>query len=263
MRCSSSRATAMASTTSVPGRTARWRSARLAMPVRRGSTTTERGAVAAGVLHERREVRVRDRRVGPPDHHQLGVHDVERIGAGHAAEHHRPRHAGGGRADGVVDLAGPERVPEERAEHAARRSRRPTSCRGRGRRWPGRRRGPRRCGPATRSSASSHDAGRNSPAPFGPVRISGVITRSGLYTRRWWPFTFLQMKPWVNGLIVGSSTSAGAASTFTRRPSSTTTSSVQPSGQSSGQAVRSVVTGLVSGSGLPGHVRAAGSIRAG
>src|SRR5438034_1016050 len=64
-RRSSSAATAQANTTSVPGRSAMWRSARRAITVRRGSTTTslalalgahapERRAEAAGAVDERR-----------------------------------------------------------------------------------------------------------------------------------------------------------------------------------------------------------------
>ena len=42
----------------------------------------------------------------------------------------------------------------------------------------------RACRPAaTRSSASSHEARRNSPAPLGPVRMSGCSSRSSAYTR--------------------------------------------------------------------------------
>jgi len=36
---------------------------------------------------------------------------------------------------------------------------------------------------ATMPMASSHEAWRNSPEPFGPERTSGVMIRSGAYTR--------------------------------------------------------------------------------
>ena len=81
-----------------------------------------------------------------------------------------------------------------------------------------------------RSSASSHDASRNSPAPLSPVRMSGVSTRSGAYTRWAWRFTLAQIQPSVSGF-------SGAASMWTMRPSVTVTASEQASGQSSVQAV--------------------------
>jgi hypothetical protein len=80
------------------------------------------------------------------------------------------------------------------------------------------------------ASASSHEAARNSPAPFAPVRTSGVSTRSGAYTRCACLRTFEQIHPSVSGL-------SGPASTFTMRPSVTVTASEQASGQSSVQAV--------------------------
>ena len=65
--------------------------------------------------------------------------------------------------------------------------------------------------PATSSIASSHEASRNSPAPFAPVRISGVMTRSGAYTRRACCFTLAQIQPSVRAL-------PGAASMSVMRP---------------------------------------------
>ena len=88
--------------------------------------------------------------------------------------------------------------------------------------------------PATRSSASSHVAVRNSPAPFGPVRTSGVSTRCGLYTRSACRFTLAQIHPSVSGL-------PGAASmSVIRGPSAvivTVTANEQVSGQSRVHAV--------------------------
>ena len=79
---------------------------------------------------------------------------------------------------------------------------------------------------ATRSRASSHEQGRNSPDPFGPVRTSGVSTRSGAYTRSACRFTLAQIQPWVCGL-------SGAASMCVMRPSVMVTASEHASGQSS------------------------------
>ena len=85
------RAIASASTTSVPGSGATWRSARAAMAVRRGSTTVRRAPAGASLLHERREVGVRHGRVGAPHHDMGGMDDVERVGRQHASEDLVPR----------------------------------------------------------------------------------------------------------------------------------------------------------------------------
>ena len=85
--------------------------------------------------------------------------------------------------------------------------------------------------------ASSQLTGRNDPLPFGPTRTIGVRTRSGPYTRSAWCLTFLQMNPCVNAFAA---MPTGAASTRSRRPSSTSTWRLQESGQSRGQAVSSV-----------------------
>ena len=45
------------------------------------------------------------------------------------------------------------------------------------------------------SSASSQVIGLNWPAPLGPVRFSGVVMRSGEFTRSASRFTFPQAKP--------------------------------------------------------------------
>jgi hypothetical protein len=47
--------------------------------------------------------------------------------------------------------------------------------------------------------ASSQEIRANSPLPFGPVRRSGVRTRSGEWTRSAYSWTFPQMTPAVNG----------------------------------------------------------------
>ncbi|CAB4696292.1 unannotated protein [freshwater metagenome] len=80
---------------------------------------------------------------------------------------------------------------------------------------------------------SAQVAAVNWPEPRGPLRMSGVSTRSGAYTRLAWCFTFWQMNPWVNGFA----DSLVSASIATMRPSSTVTASEHVSGQSSGQAV--------------------------
>ncbi len=168
-----------------------------------------------------------------PTPRQLAVHHVERIGRQHRAERRLRRGAVRGGTDRVRHAArtsSSEQAPRETAP-TQRPGRRVVEVRhDRPDRAPPRR-SPRRSA-ATRSSASSHDATRNSPAPFGPTRTSGVSTRSGAYTRRACCLTLAQMKPWVIGF-------AGPASIATIRPSSTETSSEQVSGQSSGHAVES------------------------
>src|SRR6187200_2224507 len=98
---------------------------------------------------------------------------------------------------------------------------------------------------AIRSSASSQSTRVNVPWPLAPLRTAGYNTRSSPYTRSPNRRTFAQMKLRVTGL-------SSPPSIFLMRPCSTVTSSVQESGQSSGQAVRTVELPQVSG----GAVRA-------
>jgi hypothetical protein len=88
--------------------------------------------------------------------------------------------------------------------------------------------------PAISCRASSQVASRNSPAPFGPVRINGVRTRSGAYTRCACRLTLAQIQSSVNGFT-------GDASILVMRGPSTAvvtvTANEQASGQSSVQAV--------------------------
>ena len=76
--------------------------------------------------------------------------------------------------------------------------------------------------------ASSQVIRANSPRPFGPVRRSGVSTRSGEWTRSAYSRTLPQITPCVKGC-------AGLPVTEVRRPSSTVTMRLQQDGQSWGQ----------------------------
>jgi hypothetical protein len=81
--------------------------------------------------------------------------------------------------------------------------------------------------PAISAMASSHDIGVNSPAPLGPTRRSGVVTRSGECTRSAYSRTLPQITPCVKGC-------AGSPVTAVMRPSLTVTSRLQQEGQSCG-----------------------------
>ena len=92
---------------------------------------------------------------------------------------------------------------------------------------------------AISSRASSQPMGSNSPAPFGPTRRSGVVSRPSPWMRRVMRRTLRQIQPSVSGLAASPS---GTASMPVMRSSSTVTDSEHPSGQSRGQAVVIVVT---------------------
>ena len=136
-------------------------------------------AGAPGLVDERREVDVRDRRVRAP-HDDRAARARRRAGRPRACRRTSrptpcrasPRRSCGRRTDA------PNRLKNRSTTQALHRGRRRVVDVGHHRLGAEARLGVAQRS-ATRSSASSHDAARNSPAPFGPVRTNGVSTRSG------------------------------------------------------------------------------------
>ncbi len=76
----------------------------------------ESGARSPRLLHERREVDVRDRGVRAPHDDEPAVHDVVRVGREHRPERRLPRRARGRCADRVEDPRGAELVEQAPGE---------------------------------------------------------------------------------------------------------------------------------------------------
>ena len=192
-------ASARASTTSVPGRTGRCRSARFAIGVRRGSITTNRAPprTASWMSGARCEFDT----VGLAPHTTMSFAAAMWAGSADAIPGNTLSHAA---PTVAAQMVGSTTVEPRAAKSASVRlspSIRPddelyvkaTTASGPAARTALVMRS------ATSAMASSHDAARNSPLPLVPVRTNGVSTRSGAYTRSAWRFTLAQIHPWVNG----------------------------------------------------------------
>ena len=106
------RCMASATATSVPGRTARCRSAGRASGVDRGSITTSVRAALLRLAHVRDEVDARRRRVHAPEHDQLRVRVVLVDDRRHLAVERRVRRAGRRRADRPREPRRAEATPQ-------------------------------------------------------------------------------------------------------------------------------------------------------
>ena len=224
-------AIASASTTSVPGRSATWRSARAAIAVRRGSITTVRAPRATARCTRGGKCVFEMVGFAP----QITTRSLCTTSAGSAELiapstlcHARPivcaqivcstRVAPSASNSASVALCCSIAAADELYVNATIES------------------GPAspiapRTSAAIDPSASSHVARRKDPSPLRPVRTRGDRTRIGECTRRACRFTLAQIHPSVNSL-------SRDASTAVIRPSVTVTASEHASGQSSVHAVR-------------------------